>query len=89
MTPVKQARATLHRGAGGALDATRLTKPTFYRNLSEISAQEEHSRFKALVNILSVSYGCTRREVDALVKCGGLGTAGTNGTETGKKLVWV
>lgn len=41
------------------------------------------------MNMLSVSYGCVRRGVDALVKCGGLGTAGTNGTETGKKLVWV
>ena len=50
------------------------------------SAQGKQGRFKALVNVVSVSYGCIRKEVDALVKFGGLGTARTHVTEIGKKL---
>ena len=64
--------------------------PHFTKNFKKTQAlRENRADLRLLVNIVSVSHGCIRKEVDASVKFGGLGTARTNGTETGKKLVWV
>lgn len=63
--------------------------PHFTENFRKTSAQVNRADLRLLVNTVSLSYGCIRKEVDALVKLGGLGTARTNSTETGKKLVWV
>lgn len=91
MTPIKQERVhSAQRSRWGPWSATCLPKPTFYKELQKKQAlRENRADLRLLVNIVSVSYGCIRKEVDALVKFGGLGTARTNGTEIGKKLVWV
>lgn len=85
MTPI-----TLHRGAdGGPGVPPACPSPHFTENFRKTSAQGNRADLRLLVNTVSLSYGCIRDEVGALVKLGGLGTARANSTEIGKKLVWV